>query len=59
MIRRWAPWVALIWLAVGVAIDVVLTATRPDRVRAFGSILGASEGAPPQETQESTPAPAH
>src|SRR6185437_12904060 len=44
-IIRWAPWVALIWLGLGVAIDVVLTITRPDRVRAFGSILGVSEGA--------------
>jgi hypothetical protein len=43
-ITRWAPWVALIWLGVGVVVDLVLTATRPDRVRAFGSILGASEG---------------
>ena len=34
--------------AFGVAIDVVLTLTKPDRVRAFGSILGASEGAPPE-----------
>jgi amino acid transporter len=53
-IVKWAPWVALIWLGIGVAIDVVLTATRPDRVRAFGTILGAAEGAP-QEAPE-TPA---
>ncbi len=50
-IVKWAPWVALIWLGLGVAIDVVLTATRPDRVRAFGTILGASEGGP-DETPE-------
>jgi amino acid transporter len=50
-IVRWAPWVALIWLGVGVAIDVWLTLAKPARVRAFGSILGASEGAPtPAET---------
>jgi amino acid transporter len=55
-IVKWAPWVALIWLAAGVAIDVVLTATRPERVRAFGSILGASEGVPAQapEAQPAT-----
>ena len=56
-IVKWAPWVALIWLALGVVIDVVLTATRPDRVRAFGSILGASESAP-AETPEAEPAAA-
>jgi amino acid transporter len=55
-IVKWAPWVALIWLAVGVAIDVVLTAARPDRVRAFGSILGVSEGAP-ADTPETPPVP--
>jgi hypothetical protein len=38
-------------------IDVVLTATRPDRVRAFGSILGASESAP-ADAPESQPATA-
>ena len=56
-IVKWAPWVALIWLAVGVAIDAVLTVTRPEQVRAFGSILGASEGAP-AETPEASPATA-
>jgi amino acid transporter len=45
-IVKWAPWVAIIWLAVGVAIDLWLTMTKPERVRSFGSILGASEGAP-------------
>src|SRR4051812_11441692 len=56
-IVKWAPWFALIWLALGVAIDAVLTVTRPERVRAFGSILGASEGAP-AETPEASPATA-
>jgi amino acid transporter len=50
-IFKWAPWVALIWLAVGVAIDVALTMAKPDRVRAFGSILGASEGTEPPVTE--------
>jgi amino acid transporter len=53
-VLRWAPWVALIWLAVGVLVDVILTATRPDQVRAFGTILGASEGAP-AEAPEARP----
>ena len=43
---RWSPWVALIYLGIGIVVDVWLTLTKPDRVRAFGSILGASEAAP-------------
>src|SRR4051812_8455713 len=43
-IVKWAPWVALIWLAIGVVIDVWLSVTKPERVRAFGSILGTAEG---------------
>jgi amino acid transporter len=54
-IDKWIPWVAIIYLVVGVAIDVWLTATKPDRVRAFGSILGASEGT---ETAPESAAPA-
>jgi hypothetical protein len=50
-IVKWAPWVALIWLAVGVVIDLVLMARQPERVAAFGSILAASEG------DDDTPAP--
>jgi amino acid transporter len=56
-VLRWAPWVALIWLGIGVVVDAVLTATRPDRVQAFGSILGASEGA--ADATDATPAAAH
>jgi len=44
-IFKWVPWVALGWVAVGIVIAVWLTMTKPDRVRAFGSILGAGEGA--------------
>jgi hypothetical protein len=40
---KWAPWVALIWLGVGVVIDIVLTFSAPERVRRFGSILGEGE----------------
>jgi amino acid transporter len=57
-IVKWAPWVAIIWLGVGIAVDLVLTATRPDRVRAFGSILGASEGGAEEPRPEGTPVPA-
>jgi amino acid transporter len=56
-IVKWAPWVALIWLALGVVIDLVLTLTRPEKVHAFGSILAASEGTP-EAAVEITPAPA-
>jgi amino acid transporter len=45
-IVKWAPWAAISWLVLGALIDVVLTMRNPARVRAFGSILGASEGAP-------------
>jgi amino acid transporter len=56
-IFRWIPWVAIIYLAVGVAIDVWLTVTKPERVRAFGTILGASEGEePPPPAPELTTA---
>ena len=57
-IVKWAPWVAIIWLGVGIAIDLVLTVTRPDRVRAFGSILGASEGVGEEPSPGGTPVPA-
>jgi amino acid transporter len=56
-ITKWAPWVALIWLALGVAIDVWLTIAKPDRVRAFGSILGAGEGAQPAPEAPPLPSP--
>ena len=42
-IFRWIPWAAIAYLVVGVAIDVWLTMTKPDRVAAFGTILAASE----------------
>jgi amino acid transporter len=54
-IVKWAPWVAIMWLALGVAIDAWLTLTKPDRVRAFGSILGASEGEEPGTEAEPLP----
>src|SRR6059058_3574241 len=41
---RYGPWVALIWLAIGVGVLVWLRVTRPDRVREFGTILGEGEG---------------
>src|SRR5919198_3979041 len=47
---KWGPWVALIWLAIGVVITAWLAVTRPERVRAFGSILG--EGEAPQPTRD-------
>jgi amino acid transporter len=39
-----SPWIALAWLGIGVAVLAWLRSTHPERVRAFGSILGASEG---------------
>jgi amino acid transporter len=49
-VMRWTPWVAIIYLAAGVVIDLWLTMTKPDRVRAFGSVLGAGEGGQPAPT---------
>jgi amino acid transporter len=42
----WAPWLGLGWLGIGIVVAIVLAITRPERVRAFGSILAAdaSEG---------------
>jgi amino acid transporter len=42
---KYGPLVALIWLALGVAVVVWLMITHPERVRAFGSILGEGEAA--------------
>jgi amino acid transporter len=56
-IVKWAPWVALVWLGIGLIIDVVLTIRSPERVRRFGSILGSSEGAS-GVVPESEPVPA-
>ncbi|HZC29487.1 MAG TPA: APC family permease [Gaiellaceae bacterium] len=41
----YAPWIAGGWLLLGIAILLYLNATRPERVRAFGSILGEGEAA--------------
>ena len=48
-----SPWIALAWLGVGLVVLAWLIATHPDRVRRFGSILGASE-LPETESAEST-----
>ncbi len=39
-----SPWIALAWLVVGLLVLAWLMTSHPDRVRRFGSILGASEG---------------
>jgi len=52
---KYGPWVALIWLGIGVAVVLWLNLTRPDRVRAFGSILGEGEAAPPSAPVEARP----
>ncbi len=39
----YAPWIAGGWLVAGIAIVAWLTATHPDRVRAFGQALGEGE----------------
>jgi amino acid transporter len=44
---KYGPWVALIWLGVGIVVLVWLSLTHPERVRSFGSILGEGEAVPP------------
>ena len=51
---KYGPWVALGWLLLGVAITAWLSATRPERVRAFGSILGEGETAAPPDVAART-----
>jgi amino acid transporter len=45
--NTWSPWIALVWLGVGLVVLAWLSATRPGRVRSFGSILGVAEGGEP------------
>jgi amino acid transporter len=53
---KYGPWVALGWLALGVVITGLLAATKPDRVRAFGSILAEGETAPVGTNLDGQPA---
>jgi amino acid transporter len=46
-----SPWIALAWLGVGLLVLAWLMTTHPDRVRRFGSILGASEGSETQSAE--------
>jgi amino acid transporter len=41
--NTWSPWLALAWLGVGLVVLALLQRERPERVRAFGSILGEGE----------------
>jgi len=44
-ILKWTPYVALVWLLLGIAALLWLRATRPDQVAQIGSILGEEGGA--------------
>jgi amino acid transporter len=44
-ILKWTPYVALVWLALGIGALLWLRATRPDQVAQIGSILGEEGGA--------------
>jgi hypothetical protein len=46
-----SPWIALAWLGVGLLVLAWLVTSHPDRVRRFGSILGASEGSETQSAE--------
>jgi amino acid transporter len=43
-ILKWTPYVALVWLAIGIGALLWLRATRPDQVAQIGSILGEEGG---------------
>jgi amino acid transporter len=43
-ILKWTPYVALVWLAIGILVLVYLRVTRPDKVAQIGSILGEEGG---------------
>jgi amino acid transporter len=43
-ILRWTPYVALVWLAAGIAVVAWLRARRPEAVERIGSILGEEGG---------------
>jgi amino acid transporter len=43
-ILKWTPYVALVWLALGIGVLVWLRFTRPDQVAQIGSILGEEGG---------------
>jgi hypothetical protein len=54
---KYGPWVAPGWLVLGVVILGWLSLTRPERVRAFGSILGEGElKSPPADREVHTTA---
>jgi amino acid transporter len=44
-ILKWTPYVALVWLVLGIGVLIYLRASRPDRVAQIGSILGEEGGA--------------
>jgi amino acid transporter len=43
-ILKWTPYVALVWLAIGIGVLLWLRASRPDQVAQIGSILGEEGG---------------
>ncbi len=43
-IIKWTPYVALVWLLLGIGVLLWLRATRPDQVAQIGSILGEEGG---------------
>lgn len=52
---KYGPWVALIWLVIGVVAAAWLYMTHPERVRAFGTILGEGEAVGPVHDIEARP----
>ncbi|MGB6457152.1 MAG: APC family permease [Streptosporangiaceae bacterium] len=44
-ILKWTPYVAVVWLVLGIGVLLWLRSTRPDRIGQIGSILGEEGGA--------------
>ena len=43
-ILKYTPYVALVWLVIGIGVLLYVRATRPDKVAQIGSILGEEGG---------------
>ena len=52
--NTWSPWIALAGLGAGLVVLAWLAATHPERVRSFGSVLGAGDGAEPAPAETGT-----
>jgi amino acid transporter len=57
-ILKWTPYLAIIWLVLGIGVLLWLRSRRPDAVSRIGSILGEEGGADAALLDEEQPPPA-